>query len=96
MICLGPQSCNLFCKQVSNIVLTSVSANKVNCRYEGVGGLILSGEAAFQVLQQILGLLCVLSSLNNVNAYEFSYEYEIHLYEYEKEFHLHLKTYCSF
>lgn len=81
------------CKQFSNSVLTSVSADEVNCRYEGDRGLILSGQTAFQILQQILGLVCVLSSWNNVNAYEFSYEYEIHLYEYEKEFHLHLKTY---
>lgn len=57
---------------------------------------MLSGEAAFQVLQQILGLSCGLSSLNYGSAYAFSYEYEIHLYEYEKEFHLHLKTSCSF
>lgn len=57
---------------------------------------MLSGEASSQVLQQIIGLLCVLSSLNYVNAYEFSYEYEIHLDESEKSFRLHLKTYCSF
>lgn len=57
---------------------------------------MLSGEAVFQLLQQILGLLCVFSSLIYVNAYEFSYEYEFPKYEYEKEFHLHFKTYCSF
>lgn len=57
---------------------------------------MLSREAAFQVLQHILGLQHVFSSLNYVNAYEISYKYEIHLDEYEKEFHPHLKTNYSF
>lgn len=81
--------------QISSGVLTRVPTSEVNCRYKGDRGSILSGQAAFQVLQQILGLACVLSSMNNLNAYESSYEYEIHLYEYETEFHLPLKTYGS-
>lgn len=55
--------------------------------------MILSGKDTFQAVQHVLGLLCDLWSLNNVNAYKFSSEYEIHTYEYEKEFNLHLKTY---
>lgn len=74
------------------ILTNGVSAYEVNCRHEGEGGLILSGEDTFQVLQQILGLVCILSSLNIVNAYKFYFEHEIHMYEYEKEFNLHLKT----
>lgn len=71
----------------------NVSAYEGNSRYDGEGGLILSGKDTFQAVQHVLGLLCDLWSLNNVNAYKFSSEYEIHTYEYEKEFNLHLKTY---